>query len=75
MAFTGAFINPGSFLANGCCCTAMALLRCDEPDGAVAMFMDVPVHKGGGPLAGLLLAGKRPAGVVGPVFDGAEQSF
>jgi hypothetical protein len=51
----------------------LPLLRGHEPDGAVAVFMHVPVHECRRPLAGLFLAGKGPTGVVGPVFGRAEQ--
>ena len=54
---------------------AMTLLRSDEPNVAEAMFMDVTVHNRRSPLAGFLLAGKRPVEVIGPVFDSAEQRF
>ena len=41
----------------------------------MAVLVVVPIHKGGNPEAGFLLAAEWPAGVVGPVFNGAEQRF
>ena len=59
-------------MADGRSLAAVPLLRGHELDRAVAVLMHVPVHECRRPLAGLLLAGKGPAGVVGPVFGGAE---
>ena len=75
MAFSGAFVDQRSLLADGTGLAAVALLRRDELDAAVAMLVDVPLHKCSGPLAGLFLAGKGSAGVVGLVFGRAEQGF
>ena len=46
-----------------------------EFDAAVAVPVVVPIDKGRHPLACLAFAAKRPAGVVGPVLDRAEQGF
>ena len=40
---------------------------------AVTVAVVVPVHKSRYPLACLRLAGERPAGVIGPELDCAEQ--
>jgi RNA polymerase sigma factor (sigma-70 family) len=70
---TGLFIGQRSLVTDGSCLAAVPLLRGDEPDGAVAVLMHVQVNECHRPLARLLLAGKGPAGVVGPLFSGAEQ--
>lgn len=75
MAFSGAFVDQRSLLADGTGLAAVALLRRDELDAAVAVLVDVPLHERRSPLAGLFLAGKGPAGVVRPVFGRAEQGF
>jgi len=54
---------------------AVALVGRHELDAAVAVPVVVPIHKRGHPQAGVLLARKRPAGVVGPVLCSPEQSF
>jgi len=48
------------------------LLRRHEPDDAVAILMDVPVHDCCCQLVGLFFAGKGLAGPVQSVFDGAD---
>ena len=53
----------------------MTLMGRHEFDGAVPVSVVVPVHKQRHPLTGLVLAGKGPAGVVGPVFDRTDQGF
>ena len=53
----------------------MTLMGRHEFDGAVPVSVIVPVHKQRHSLTGLVLAGKGPAGVVGPEFDGSEQGF
>ena len=55
--------------------TAMALMGRHELDAAVAVPMVVPVDKRRDPLAGLVLAGKWPSGVIRPVLRCAEQRF
>ena len=73
MALAGPLIDLRALVADRRGLAAVPLLRRDEPDGAVAVLMDVPVHECRRPLAGLLLAGKGPTGVVGPVLGRAEQ--
>jgi len=68
-------VDIGSLLVGCVGSTAMTLMGRHEFDGAVTMSVVVPVHNGRHPLAGLLLAGKGPAGVVGPIFDRSEQGF
>jgi len=75
MAFSGAFIDQQAVLADGAGLAAVALLRRDEVDAAVAVLVDLPLHERRSPLTGLLLAGKGLAVVVGPVFGRAEQGF
>ena len=53
----------------------VSLHRSHELDCAVAVPVVVPVDKGRHPLACLVLAGKRPVGVVRLVFGRAEQGF
>ena len=68
-------VDIGSLLAECVGGTAMTLMGRHEFDGAVPVSVVVPVHKRRHPLTGLDLAGKGPAGVVGPVFDRSEQGF
>ncbi len=51
----------------------MALVWRDETNGAMAVLMVVPMHERLDPLTGRKQALKRPAGVVGPVFQSLEQ--
>ena len=51
MVLPGLFVDQGSLCTDGRRLAAVALLRCDEPDGAVPVFMDVPVDKRRSPLA------------------------
>jgi len=69
----GLLVDIGSLLADCVGGTAMTLMGRHEFDGAVPVSVVVPVHKGRQPLTGLVLAGKGPAGGVGPVFDRTEQ--
>ena len=64
-----------SLATDGYCHTAMPLLRRNELDAAMAVLVVVPIHKCGNPLAGLLFVAEWPAGVIRPVFNGAEQRF
>lgn len=75
MALSGLLIDQLALLADRRGHAAVALLRRDEPDGAVAVLMDIPVHECRCPLAGFLLAGKGPVGVLRPVLGGAEQGL
>ena len=75
MALTGLFIDLSTVAADLYSLTAMALLRRHKLDAAVAVLVVIPVHKGGNPEAGFFFAAEWPAGVVGPVFNGAEQRF
>jgi hypothetical protein len=62
MTLAGLLIDLRALVADGSSLAAVALLGGDEPDGAVAVPMDVPVHECSCPLAGFFFAGKRPAG-------------
>jgi hypothetical protein len=62
-------------LANSRGGSTVALMWRHEFDRAVVVPVVVPIHKCTRPFAGLVLAGKGPAGVVGPVFDRTEQGF
>ena len=75
MALTGLFIDLSTVAADLYSLTAMALFGRHKLDAAVAVLVVIPVHKGGNPEAGFLLSAEWPAGVVGPVFNGAEQRF
>ena len=63
----------GALKADGDGGTAVTLVRRDEFDAAVTVAVVVPVHKSRYPLARLRLAGERPAWVIGPELDCAEQ--
>ena len=52
----------------------MALLQFDEPYVAMAVLMDVAQREPGRLPTDLFLARKRPAGIVGPVVDGADRA-
>jgi hypothetical protein len=53
----------------------VTLVGCQEFDRAVVVPVVVPIHKGKRPFTGLVPAGKRPAGIVGAVFDRIERGF
>lgn len=74
MALAGLFIVQRALLADVRGLAAVPVLRGDEPDGAVAILMEVPAHECRYPLAGLLLAGKGPPGVVGPVSQATAKT-
>jgi len=71
----GLLVDIVSLLADCAGSTVMMLMGRHEFDGAVTVSVVVPVHKGRHPLAGFVLVGKGPAGVVGPVFDRSEKGF
>ncbi len=52
--------------------TAMPLLRRNEFDAAMAVLVVIPINKRGNPLAGFFFVAEWPAGVIRPVFNGAE---
>jgi len=64
-----------SLLANGLGGSAVALVERHKFDAAVAVLVVVPINERHHPFAGLLLAGKGPAGVIRPVFDRTEHGF
>ena len=66
------FVDLGSLLANCLCGSAVALVGRHEFDAAVTVLVVVPINERHHPFAGLLLAGKGPAGVTRPVFDRME---
>src|SRR5665647_225014 len=53
----------------------MALVWCDETNGAVTMLMVVPMHECADPLAGSEQVLERPVGIVGSVFQCLEERF
>jgi len=65
----------GSLLANGLGGSAVALVGRHKFDRAVVVPVVVPINERQHPFAGLVLAGKGPAGVIRPVFDRTEQRF
>jgi len=67
------FVDLGAHPADCDGGTAVTLVRRDELDAAVTVAVVVPVHKSRYPIACLRLAGERPAGVIGPELDSAEQ--
>ena len=71
----GLLVDIGSLLTDCGGGSAVALMGRDEFDAAVAVPVVVPIHKSRHPLAYLVFAGERPAGVVGTVLDRAEQGF
>ncbi len=66
-------IDLGTMARDGASFSAVPLIRCDEPNPAVPVLVVVPVNKRCHPDAGFLHALEGPSGVVGPVFDRAEQ--
>ena len=75
IGLAGGLVDLGSLLANGLGGSTVALVWCHEFDAAVVVPVIVPIHKCTHPFAGLVLAGKGPAGVIRPVFDRTEQGF
>ncbi len=73
MALASMLIEQRAHLTHGIGLATVPLVWRHEFDRAVAVLMAVPVHECRRPLAGLLLAGKGPAGILRPVFGGAEQ--
>ncbi len=71
----GFLVDLRSLLANGLGGSTVSLMGRHEFDAAVVVPVVVPIHKWCRPFAGLFLAGKGAAGVVGPVFDRTEQGF
>jgi hypothetical protein len=71
MALAGLLIDKRAVLADRRGLVALALLRRNEPDGAVAVLMDVPVNECRFPLAGFLLPGKGPVGVLRSLLGSA----
>lgn len=75
MTEPGLLIHLGTEARDGTSFSAVTLIRCDEPNPAVAVLVVVPLNKRCNPAAGFLYALGGPPGVVGPVFDRAEQRF
>ena len=73
MALAGLLVDLRALVANGWSLAAVPQLRGREFDRTVAMLMHVPVDECSRPLAGLILAGKGPTGVLRPVFAGIWQ--
>ena len=71
----GLLIDLGTVVRDGTSFSAVPLIRRDEPYPAVAVLVVVPLNKCHHPCAGFLHALEGPSGVVGPVFDRAEQRF
>ena len=71
----GLLIDLGTVARDGASFSAVPLIRCDEPNPAVAVLVVVPLNECCHPCAGFLHALEGPSGVVGPVFDRAEQRF
>ena len=69
---TSLFIKISTLFANCYCPAAMALVRRNEFDAAMAVLVVIPIHKRGNPFAGFFFAAERPVGIVRPVFNGAE---
>ena len=53
----------------------MSLIGRHEFDAAVVVLVVVPIQKCCQPFAGVVLAGKGPAGEFGPIFDRSEQGL
>jgi hypothetical protein len=75
MTLPGPLIDLGTVARDGASFSVVPLIRCDEPNPAVPVLMVGPVNKRCHPDAGFLHALEGPSGVVGPVFDRAEQRF
>ena len=71
----GGLVDLCSLLANGLGSSTVALVGRHEFDRAVVVPVVVPINERHHPLTSLVLAGKGPAWVVGPVFDRSEQGF
>lgn len=73
MGLTSLLVDIGSLLADCAGGSAVTLMGRDEFDAAMAVPVVVPVDKRRHPLAGLVLAAERTAGVVGTKLDGVEK--
>ena len=73
MALAGLLVDLPALVAKGWSLAAVPQLRGHEFDRTVAMLMHVPVDECSRLLAGLILAGKGPTGVLRPVIGRAEQ--
>ena len=69
------FVDLGALPADCDGGTAVTLVRRYELDAAVTVAVVVPVHKSRYPLASLLLAGERSAGVIRSILGCAKQGF
>lgn len=69
------FMDIGSLLADSAGSKDMTLTVRHNYEGVVTVSVVILFHKGRRSLAGLFLAGKGPAGVVGPVFDRSEHGL
>lgn len=73
MATAVLLIELSTPLTDGNSLTTVPLVWGHEFDRTVAVLMAVPVHECCRPLAGFLLVCKGSAGILRPVFGGAEQ--
>lgn len=73
MATAGLLVELSAPLTDGNSLTTVSLVWRHEFDRTVAVLMAVPVHECCCPLAGFLLVCKGSAGILRPVFGGAEQ--
>ena len=73
MATAVLLIELSTPLTDGNSLTTVPLVWRHEFDRTVAVLMAVPVHECCRPLAGFLLVCKGSAGILRPVFGGAEQ--
>jgi len=53
--------------------SAVPLIRCDEPNPAMAILVNVLLNECCHPIEGLFHALEDPSGVIGPVFHCAEE--
>ena len=65
---TGLFIKISTLFANCYRLTAIALVRRNEFDAAMAVLVVMPIHKSGNPLVGFFFAAEWPVGVIRPVY-------
>ena len=69
------FVDDSAMAADLNRIIVVALVRCREPDAAVAVLVGIPGDERGDPLTGLVFGGKGFAGVIRPVFHCPEQQF
>ena len=75
MTLPGLLIDLRTVARDGTSFSAVPLIRRDEPNPVMAVLVVLPLNERCYPAAGFFHTLKGPSGVVGTVFDRAEQRF